>query len=1129
MFEYAFQDFFNPTGAEAAAGMWGTMLLLLGPAFHAWEYRAKWLEIAERGIFVRKPGNPAAQAALLRVWRNLAYLSADRPLSAPNASDSKDLKMMTAPLRHLVSTTSAPAVLNEAVDNWVRVVYSCLSPTCVYSAKEELSLVWVRAVENCVCTMLLADNQRPRILAVVKQLLFPRSPVQSGSYTPSSSILASPSKSGAHHHSHTGAPTRWFAARILEGEIFELNDLPGFPNKWTRANYRLIRATLLDTILPQCVNNNGTEKFVEIWKLFVSLLLTPFKKELVEHDRDDDMLVLAINDSLTVLEKLKGGSDYGLLVHLVNAFEPGFNKILTLPFEDSPVFTVDAALRIVPSADQAGVESMPAEKTHQIHPLTLFWTILLKQQQVVSAVGRPDVKLLTTYRPLSTNVLREMSSVLTNCAFDSQFELEPLWLKLYSVVFNSSDPSVYQDTAIVNNLVRLHTCIKYVVNFKEPWAGFLTYSFSKSEPDSIATTATQLDAPSEAMTCWLKCLEKMDSLIHNSALLEEYCRDVLKSSPHAEVFFNHLCYNAIKQQLAAPAMTSPKQQSSSELFNHYSTLFQSVPFEELLNHVLTSPDMLPETIALGYKLLQVIYFQHGSLDCLLDGQVALLRRLAQLELGTKSQWYAFWREFMERFEALGPSSRSQLFKGRGKRKNRGTALVKYCYEWSPRVVNFFIALYSHGTTGLSSLVKQGLTRFVERHTKLSMPKKLLAIIDDKNENMKIDPDFTLQVFYKRAGSSKGAEVSHIVTKSQQISSSSENEHEVEPVHGLKYEQDQHISSAVTDEQIQADAMMIDEPTVPAKLMQLKAENPNQESDRYEEPHEVLNPAMELKLNSITSMDLTQEDDQVVDMEIDSPVPDLVHTPRKRSSGKSADDNVPVIDVSPVTSSSSAPTSSDDEYHYKKRRSLRSARVNSKSGMPTSVRIVEPEETDTIATEEELSLREPASTNAADDGIVVTDAVVIVGDDVSEDHTTQATPGSQRRSKRKAAREAAAALTTTEGNKRKRPSSSSTSSSTEPGDTSRKSKRSKSIYKNKPEVSSLMTALEQYTREFQKNWPLVAAATTTTGGNKDDPLDVEEEKFVELSIKDKQRAFELETRLIEALSQTRKLILSNNYN
>ena len=1136
MFEYAFQDFFNPTGAEAAAGMWGTMLLLLGPAFHAWEYRAKWLEIAERGVFVRKPGNPVAQAALLRVWRNLAYMSADRPLSAPIASGSKDLKMMVAPLRHLVSTTSAPAVLNEAVDNWVRVVYSCLSPTCVCSAKEELGLVWTRAVENCVCTMLLADSQRPRILAVVKQLLFSRSPVQSGPFTPSSSILASPSKSGAHHYSHAGTPARWFATRILEGEVFELNDLPSFPSKWTRANYRLIRGTLLDTILPQCVNNNGTETFVEIWKLFVSLLLTSWsKKEPAENDDDDDMLVLALNDSLTVLEKLTGGSDYGLLVHLVSVFEPTFNKILTLPFEDLPVLTVDTSLRIVPSADQAGVESNPAEKTHQINLLTLFWTILLKQQQVVSAVGRPDVKLLETYRPLSTNMLREMSSVLTNCVFDSQFELEPLWLTLYSVVFNSSDPSVYQDMAIINNLVRLHTCIKYVVNFKEPWAGFLTRSFSESESDnehSISATPTQLDAPSEAMTCWLKCLERMNSLIPNSALLEEYCRDVLKSAPHAEVFFNHLCHNAIKQQLAAADTKSQKQPISSELSSHYSTFFQSLPFEELLGHVLTSPDMLPETIAIGYKLLQVFYFQHGSLDCLLDEQVALLRRLAQLELGSKSQWYAFWRDFMGHLEVLGPSSRSQIFKGRGKRKNRGTASVKYCYEWSSRTVSFFIALYSHGATGLSSLVKQALTRFAERHTKVSMPKKLLAIIDDNKRNMKIDPEFALKIFYKRAGSSKGAEVSHIVTKAQHISSSSENEHDVEPLHGLKYEQDQPIASAVTNEAAQVDTVMIDVLPAPVEVVQPKTENPKQKPDRYEETHEVLSPVTELKLNSIASVDLTNDDDQVVDMVIDSPVPELVHTPRKRANGSSAGENVPVIDVSPVTSSSSAPTSSDDEYHYKKRRTLRSARLNSKSSMKTSVRIVEPEETDAVATEEDLSLHnsaqdEPDSTNAADDNVEVTDGVVIVGDDASDDHTTEAAQGSQRRSKRKAARKATAAFTATDGNKRKRPSSSSTSSSPESGDVPRKAKRSKSVYKNKPEVCSLMTALEDYTREFQKNWPSAAAAST--GDSKNDAQDGGEEKFVELSIKDKQRAFELETRLIEALSQTRKLIISNNYN
>ena len=73
----------------------------------------------------------------------------------------------------------------------------------------------------------------------------------------------------------------------------------------------------------------------------------------------------------------------------------------------------------------------------------------------------------------------------------------------------------------------------------------------------------------------------------------------------------------------------------------------------------------------------------------------------------------------------------------------------------------------------------------------------------------------------------------------------------------------------------------------------------------------------------------------------------------------------------------------------------------------------------------------------------------------------------------------------------------------------------------------MTALEDYTREFQKNWPSAAAAST--GDSKNDAQDGGEEKFVELSIKDKQRAFELETRLIEALSQTRKLIISNNYN
>ena len=319
-----------------------------------------------------------------------------------------------------------------------------------------------------------------------------------------------------------------------------------------------------------------------------------------------------------------------------------------------------------------------------------------------------------------------MSSVPLNIALDSQFELESLRLTLYFVVFNSSDPSVYQDMAIINNLVRLHTCIKYVVNFKEPWAGFLTRSFSESESDqssilfpplrpSLMRPLRRSPVGSSASREWthsfptLRCLRK-------------YCRDGAKFAPHAEVLFNTCATTLSSSSWRLLNTKSQKQPISSELSSHYSTFFQSLPFEELLGHVLTSPDMLPETIAIGYKLLQVFYFQHGSLDCLLDEQVALLRRLAQLELGSKSQWYAFWRDFMGHLEVLGPSSRSQIFKGRGKRKNRGTASVKYCYEWSSRTVSFFIALYGHGATGLSSLVKQALTRFAERHTKVSMPK-----------------------------------------------------------------------------------------------------------------------------------------------------------------------------------------------------------------------------------------------------------------------------------------------------------------------------------------------------------------------------------------------------------------------
>lgn len=1130
MFEYAFQDFFNPVGAEAAAGMWGTMLLLLGPAFHSWEYRAKWLDIAERSVFVRKPGNPTAQTALLRVWRNLVYMSADRPLSSTDDSSAKDLMMLVAPLRHLVSTSSAPMVLSEAVDNWMRVVYSCLNPACVYSSKEELGLVWTRVIDNCVCTMLLANDQRTRILAVVKQLLFSRPSAQTGSHTPNNLILASPSKSGAHHYSHSGgAPMRWFAARILDGETFDINDIPSFPSKWTRANYDLIRVTLLDTILPQCINNNGTETFVEIWKLFLSFLLSPSPSNgPSEFGGADEMLVLAMNDSLTVLEQLKGGSDYGLLMHLVNILEPAFSKLVGLPSEDSLILTVDSSLRIVRLANKTNQESEPTENPYQIGPLTLFWSVLLKQQQAVSAVGRPDIKLLKTYGPLSMDMLHEMSTVLTKIAFNNEFKLMPLWMKLYSIVFDSADPAVCEDMITINNLVRLHTCINFVIDSKEPWEDFMTDSFSDFERGNRNTSTvptSQHESSYKVMASWLRCLEKMNSLFRNSALLEEYCRDVLKSAPHAEVFFNHLCYTVLTQQPKISEVTdaastsrsrSSKKQTPPEIPNNYSALFQSGPFEKLITLILAASDMLPETVTLGYKLLKLLYFKRDHFDCLLDGQYALLLRIAHLELGVDSQWYAFWREFLGCFEAFGLSSRSQLFKTRGKRKSRTTASVKYCYEWSLRVIDFFVALYGDGTTGLSGLVKQALSCFVERHTRLSVPEKLLSIVDDEKITLEDDSEFTFKHAYKRTGSSKGAEVTYFVSNAQQISSSSESEHEHE----------KHVTAVANEEPVQADMMIIDEEDIP--VLRIKAEQSEQHLGDSQDGY---NSAVKHRLESAVDVDLTQDEDQVVDMEIDSSVPDLVHTPKKQTAtGQTG--NTASVDVFPATLSSSAPTSSDDEYEYNKPHTLCTTNISSKTGIKTAIHIVEPEEADTVMTEEDLSMNstatdKPVSTDDAKVNIMVNDTVVIVEADAFDESATKTSRDSQRRSKRKAAREAAVAFSNTNDKKRKH--SSSESSSIEPTEIPRKSKRAKSVYKNKPEVTSLLTALEQYTNEIKSNWPAInAASTATTGACVEDPMCVEDEQRLELSIKDKQRAFELETRLLEALSHTRKLLISDSY-
>lgn len=1127
MFEYAFQDFFNPVGAEAAAGMWGTMLLLLGPAFHSWEYRAKWLDIAERSVFVRKPGNPTAQTALLRVWRNLVYMSADRPLSSANDNSAKDLEMLVAPLRHLVSTSSAPMVLSEVVDNWMRVVYSCLNPASVYNSKEEFGLVWTRVINNCVCTMLLANDQRTRILAVVKQLLFSRQSAQTGSHTPNNLILASPSKSGAHHYSHSGiAPMRWFAARILDGETFDINDIPSFPSNWTRANYDLIRMTLLDTILPQCINNNGTETFVEIWKLFLSFLLSPSPSNgPSEFGGADEMLVLAMNDSLTVLEQLKGGSDYGLLMHLVNILEPAFSKLFGLPSQDSLILTVDSSLRIMRLASKANEESQPTENPYQIGPLTLFWSVLLKQQQAVSAVGRPDIKLLETYSPLSVDMLREMSTVLTKIAFSSKFKLMPLWMKLYSLVFDSADLAVREDMIAINNLVRLHTCINFVIDSKEPWEDFMTDSFSDFEREnkkSCTVSISQHESSYKVMASWLRCLEKMNSLFRNSALLEEYCRDVLKSAPHAEVFFNHLCYTVLTQQskiskVDDTASTSrsktPKKQILPEIPNNYSALFQSEPFGKLITLVLAAPDMLSDTVTLGYKLLQSLYFRRDHFDCLIDGQYALLLRIARLELGVDSQWYAFWREFLGCFEAFGLSSRSQLFKTRGKRKSRATASVKYCYEWSLRVIDFFVALYGDGTAGLSGLVKQALNCFVERHTRLSVPEKLLSIVDDEKITPEDDCEFTFKHVYKRTGSSKGAEVTYIVSNAQQISSSSESEPEHE----------KHITAVANKKPVQANMMIIDEEDIP--VSRIKAEKHLGDiQDRH-------NSAVKHRLESAVDVDLTQDEDQVVDMEIDSPVPDLVYTPKRQTARVQTGNNASV-DVLPATLSSSAPTSSDDEYEYNKTRTLCTSNINSKTGIKTAIRIVEPEEADTIMTEEDLSLNSTAtdkhvSTDDSKVDLMVNDAVVVVEADTFDESATKTSRGSQRRSKRKAAREASAAFSSTNDKKRKH--SSSESSSIEPTETPRKPKRAKSVYKNKPEVISLLTALEQYTSEIQSNWPTITAASTAaTGAHAEDPVFVDDELRLELSIKDKQRAFELETRLLEALSHTRKLLISDSY-
>lgn len=381
MFCMAFDDLFkSPEDAATAAAIWGTVLRLVPTGLpdnniESWEFFRQWIGIAQT---VFEKGSPTAQICMLKAWREFIYITAEFPLALESTKLVpidliKPIVTLTRPLRLLLSPNAA--VSEQADEVCMQLLYSCLNPAFATSLNTtELDVFWTDVVETCL-RLYLKDGphlprRRKRALEILAVLFRPN---------PSSPPnLRSPPRN----------KIRWAVGRIIDDQL-KLIEVPALSGLWVKSKSHIIIAALLNTVFPQI--DLDTDPWVVVWQNFVTLTfqaLYPTSALLRGQRLPDDtynVLRTVMNGSVQILEehatRTPNHSDQ-LLRLLVEAFNPLCPQLLL----DNLLFSVSVngpyiikCASVTPGTLQSSEKPAPQiEDTLDLNPVLLLWTIVLK-------------------------------------------------------------------------------------------------------------------------------------------------------------------------------------------------------------------------------------------------------------------------------------------------------------------------------------------------------------------------------------------------------------------------------------------------------------------------------------------------------------------------------------------------------------------------------------------------------------------------------------------------------------------------------------------------------------------------------------------------------------------------------
>lgn len=711
MFCMAFDDLFKtPEDATTAAAIWGTVLRLVPSGLtdnniESWEFFRQWIGIAQA---VFEKGSPTAQVCMLKAWREFIYITAEFPLALESTKLVpidliKPIVILTRPLRLLLSPNAA--VSEQADEVCMQLLYSCLNPAFATPLNTtELDVFWTDVVETCL-RLYLKDGphiarRRKRALEILAVLFRPN---------PSSPPnLRSPPRN----------KIRWAVGRITDDQL-KLIEVPALSGLWVKSKSHIIIAALLNTVFTQI--DLDTDPWVDVWTNFVTLTfqaLYPTPALLRGQRLPDDtynVLRTVMNGSVQILEehatRTRNHSDQ-LLKLLVDAFHPLCPQLLL----DNLLFSVSVngpyilkCASATPGTLQSQEKQAPqTEDTLDLNPVLLLWTIVLKfaptlrDEEMHESSQAANMSLYAVSEWIASrtqHVASDLVSVIASMMSTPETPFSPVWSTYDG---QSGVKSMNQNMESLNAFLRSPACApSNRTNYSLcKWLTYLTdcirplFTLSERESKKLSIGSTQSMTPEQRA----------------AVMPGEECLIFL--------ILSFLEYNADCPELNHRTVAS----EWNELYN-----FIAEP-------LLSSENSPPQVTVAFTKALEFLVDEVSRMKTLDVFSDAEWPTLALVLKATSTTWV--YREFactivmtlLSRLELWGIQ---QVFQGK-----------TITYEWCQKATSFIENCAGDGVVGIH--LRMVLRNFSKRHTEAAVLKSLKTLVAqynvDNEENRKLEEE-----------------------------------------------------------------------------------------------------------------------------------------------------------------------------------------------------------------------------------------------------------------------------------------------------------------------------------------------------------------------------------------------------